>query len=190
MLTTSRRDDPHIENFPLAMKQMPHARRSIRSLTTAVALACLVAPPSFAAEPAASAAAERLLEATRVEELTESMYGQISQMISGMAPADVTAEEREAMDSAMQKVMALMRERIGYAVLKDDYVRIYADAYTVDDMNALSDFFDTELGQRYLDKTPEVMAASAALAQERMMAVMPELMEVMQSEMEAARGAK
>ncbi len=131
------------------------------------------------------AAAEALLEATRVEAMMNQMYAQMPQMLAGLLPTGPNAPPPEDLQALMEKTMGFIDERIGYAALKPEYVTLYADTYTEEDMVALTEFMESPLGQRFLDASPDLMARTSTLVQQRMSEAMPELLEFVQSEVNA-----
>lgn len=138
------------------------------------------APPAPA--PAAAAAADRLLEALRTRELTAQLLDQMPAMVGPLLPPAATAEERAAVEELLGAVIGFLDERIGYDAVRDDYAAIYAQAYTEREMMELADFFESDLGRRYVDAMPELIVQSTEIAQRRLAGVMPELAELIRTE--------
>lgn len=149
-----------------------------------VASVCLVTSlAALADEDSHRAAAERLLEASRVEAMTEQMYAQMPQMLSQMiAQGDTSGMSAEQRQQLLTTAMDFVEKRVGYAAMKPDYVTLYAEAYSEEDLDALADFMESPLGQRFLDATPELMMSASELAQQRMMDAMPEMMQLLAEE--------
>ncbi len=138
-----------------------------------------------------AAAAEALLEASRVKEMMEQMYAQMPQMIAGlMPPRSPDGPSAEQMQTLMERALTFIDERIGYETLKPDYIELYTDTYSEEDLVALTEFMESPLGQRFLDKTPELMNNTSLLVQERMGDAMPELLELMQLEFETMEASQ
>lgn len=163
-------------------------RHSILLLLAASLLVVAVTAKSARAdESSKSAAAEALLEVMRVEAMMDQMYAQIPQMIGGFMPQGPDAPPPEDMQVLLERIVAFLDERIGYEVMKPDYIALYADSYSEEDMLALTDFMDSPLGQRFLDATPELMIRTSVLVQERMQQTMPDLLEFMEAEVQAMK---
>jgi hypothetical protein len=164
------------------------AMTPVRIAIIAGALCC---SSVWAQDSSKAVAAEALLEASRVEQMIEQMYAQMPQMMSSLMPqAGPDGPSTEEMQSLMQGAMAFIDERIGYQALKPDYIALYMDTYSEEDLIALTEFMESPLGQRFLDKTPELMTKTSLLVQERMGNAMPELLELMQSEFDAMNTSK
>lgn len=146
---------------------------------------CLAHTNASADDSSKEAAAEALIEATRIESMMAQMYAQIPQMIGGLLPQGPNAPTQEDMQKLMERTVGFIDERIGYQAMKPEYVAMYADAYSEEDLLALTEFMESPLGQRFLDATPELMAQASTMARQRMSEAMPELLEIVESELRA-----
>jgi uncharacterized protein len=147
----------------------------IRSMILALVLAA--APAAAQPEPAASelAAARELLEVSRSREnFIRGM--EIGMEAGGMG--QLTPEVRTA-------VREVLDEHFPWEALAPGMARLYADLYTEEEIRAMIAFYRTPLGQRMIETLPELTAGSQRVAQERLQAVMPELVRRIQEVMEA-----
>ena len=141
------------------------------------------APATDGIDPAASAAASRLLDTMRIGELMAQLMNEMPGVIGGAIP--IAPDQDPAMrDELMRLAMVKMEEYVGFDALRDEYVALYANSYSAEDMDALSDFFDTDVGQRYLDAQPAMTTESGRIVQERMQVAFPEVMAYVQAEAE------
>ena len=129
------------------------------------------------------AAAERLLEVMDTEQtLAKSLDASLSQQLEMMPPIEGV---EEVMRDFFEKYMS-------FAELKDDYVQMYGEVYSEEELGKLIEFYQTPLGQRVASTVPELTARGMALGQSKVMAHMPELqakLGELMSEGQEGRGA-
>lgn len=149
----------------------------MKKLLMMLALALCAAVPA-AAQPEPSpgelAAVRELLEVSRTRE------NFIKAMELGMEQGGMGELTPE-----MQRVLReFMDEHFRFEDMEPEFVRLYTDLYTEEEIRGMTAFYRTPLGQRMIETLPELSAASQRIAQERLQAVMPQLieriMEVMQ----------
>ena len=154
----------------------------MKKLLTVLALALLCAAPAAAQPeptPGEIAAARDLLEASNTREnFIRAMELGMEQGGMGELTPEVRRVLREFMD-----------EHFRYEDMEPDFIRVYADAFTEQELRDLAAFYRTPLGRRVVETLPEITAASQRIAMERMQSVMPQLMQaimqVMQEEEES-----
>lgn len=150
--------------------------------TTALVVLCAASAGATADEASHREAAAELLEASRAEAIIDQVYAQMPQMLSAMsAQMGLPPEKAAEVEEAMPSIMDFMTEKMSWEVLEPEYVAIYAENYSEEDLRGLTDFYQSDLGQRFLESTPQVMQQSSEVVQQRMMTIVPELMERMQS---------
>lgn len=147
----------------------------LKPLALAAALAAaLFALPAAAQQdtllagisPARVRAAERVLVAMRAEEL----------LTKGMEPTiQAMFEQQPDMREFEDIFREFFAEALAWDEMRPEMIRLYAEVYTEEEMDAMAAFYETPIGQRLVAKMPEVMARSTMLNQERVQARMPEL---------------
>lgn len=146
----------------------------IRSMILALALSA--APAAAQPEPSASevAAVRELLEVSRTRE------NFIRAMELGM--------EQGGMGEMTPKIRAVLREfmdeHFRYEEMEPDFIRMYTDMYTEEEIRGLAAFYRTPLGQRMIETLPEISAASQGIVMERLQSAMPELIRRMTEAMQ------
>ena len=146
----------------------------LAALTLAVAAAPIAAQQP-AADAAHRAAVRRLMEVTRVREMTEGnvdgmLAAQLRQMPQLAAYAGVLRE--------------FYREQMDWKLLEPELTRVYLEVFTEPEVRELIVFYQTPLGQKLLTKMPALMARSNELATRRIQAAMPQLMQRLQAAMQ------
>lgn len=146
-----------------------------------------LAPAAFAqTDPAKLAVAREVITAMQVDKMFDGMLAQMKQMSAQMAvlPPDATEEQRKAAAAMQAKVMDLSMGMVKDMVGKMDTV--YADVYTLPELNAMKAFFMSPEGRSMNAKQPQVMAKLMPLMQEMQRALMPKIQQLV----EEAKAAK
>ncbi len=127
------------------------------------------------------AAAEKLLSVMNLKEMTAQILSQVKEMQMARFMSTVSSEKDKAESRAFQeKMMDFLTKEMSWENLKGDYVNLYAEVFTEEELKGLSDFHSSPIGQKYLKKTPELMRRSMQISQERMMKILPEMQKMSQ----------
>lgn len=149
----------------------------MNKLLTVLALTLLCAAPAAAQDeptPGEVAAVRELLEASRTRE------NFIAAMEMGM--------EQGGMGEMTPRIRGVLREfmdeHFRYEDLEPEFVKMYADVFTEQEIRDLAAFYRTPLGMRVVETLPEITAASQRIAMERLQSAMPQLMQAIMQAME------
>ncbi len=177
----------------------------IRHLLCAAATAC-AAPALAQSSPdsATLAAAERLIDVTRIGAQLEQMFammvptmakGAMAQLEAGQTTRAMFEQLTQNDYGRKQKLEAMLAEEFTTAIraqmprLKREYAREYAAAFSKAELDALSDFFSKGAGAKYVEQTPGLNAKLAATSQrigmEIGMIAVPEALRRAKSELDA-----
>ena len=137
------------------------------------------------------ALAEELLNAMNMKGASESTFDVFKKMMpsqmkamkqameKGKKPSAEVAATADAMhtriDKANAKMMDEMIREMRWEKVKDDYITIYAETYTEEELRGLVAFYKSPVGRAFTKKQPELMRRSMELAQKRILQWMPKL---------------
>jgi hypothetical protein len=149
---------------------------------TLVADAAVTQGPALSV-PATLSDAQTVLNKMRFEEMMErtvaqqkkAMSAQFERMGAQMAAQGVPKEEVSAFQ---QKLLNEVMSAMDPKQLKDDMAKIYSDVFTKKELDDMSAFFSTPLGEVMATKQPEVQEKLGAVIQGRMMEVMPRVQQM------------
>ena len=128
--------------------------------TTALAQAAKVTPEQTAAT--------ELMKIMHMDKLMEkSTTTMVDAMLSRLPP---DARKRD-------KLLTFFNKHVGWDSLKDDFIKIYAEAFTVKELQDLIAFYKTPTGQKAIQTMPSLMQKGAMIGQERVQRALPELLE-------------
>lgn len=133
--------------------------------------------------------AEELMTVMNVQENIEKSFAMMRQMLPAQMekmkqfdiPADSTGQTEKALD--------IVTEAFKWENIKADYIALYADTFTEEEMRGIIAFYKSPTGQALLEKQPLLMKGSMELNQKQMMGIMPKI-KAMQEEMKKAAGGK
>jgi hypothetical protein len=125
------------------------------------------------------ALAEELLTVMKMQDAIEKSFDVAKQMI----PAQMEKMAQEAGDTAapadMQgltgRMMDMIAEEFSWNKLKADYIALYAETFTEQELKDMVAFYKSPAGQAYINKQPELMKRSMELTQKLMMKIMPKI---------------
>jgi hypothetical protein len=125
------------------------------------------------AQPASEASVNELLAVTQASRMMDVMVANVeSAMRAGLQQAaggrPLTDEQRRVLDALPARMAQVMREEMGWDVLRPGMVQIYRETLSQDEVDGLIAFHKTPAGQAMINKMPLIMQRSMALTQSRM----------------------
>jgi uncharacterized protein len=109
--------------------------------------------------------ADKLLTVMEMQKTIEQSFGAVTQMMPNHANMPPEAQE----------VMNMIIKELSWDNIKNDYIKLYADIFTEDELKGLIHFYESPIGKAYIKKQPELTQKSMMLSQKMMMKIMPKL---------------
>ncbi len=142
-------------------------------------VAALFVPASVAAEHDKRALADELLTVMRSEKLIDQVMQQVSASTQQqMSAMNVPPEMKAASEQMNKELMTYLRQTLDWTKLKPQFVDMYADVFSEDELRQVLVFYKSPAGQAFLDKTPQLMQRSVTMMQGLMADVMPHIQEI------------
>ncbi len=142
--------------------------------------ACLIAPGLKADEASKRAKIEEFLTASHVEQLIEQQQQQVRALMhQTLLKAAPSMENDPKLAKVEQAITDEATAGMSYQTLKPDFIRIYADTYTEEELDGLVKFYESPAGQAFVNKMPIVMTKTMELVQQRMQTMIPKMQERM-----------
>jgi hypothetical protein len=128
---------------------------------------------------------EEMFRITRVDQLQSQMMDQLKSVLGNMfdqagVPAEVKASRKELDD----EVFAIVKRRVSFEKLKGEFVRIYAENLTEEEIDSIIAFYKTPGGAALLEKLPNITKRSMELGQAQMKDALPEIQQAVEKFME------
>lgn len=125
------------------------------------------------------ALAEELLTVMKMQDAIEKSFEMAKQMIPAqmekMAQEDGDTNAPADMSALTGKMMDMIAEEFSWNKLKTDYIALYAETFTEQELKDMVAFYKSPAGQAYINKQPELMKRSVELTQKLMIKVMPKV---------------
>lgn len=127
---------------------------------------------------------EEFFKAAKLEEiLSQSLTMAMNQVKSAafqqMAGAKLPPAQQQTMDEFQTKMGRIIADALSWDALKPSYVKLYADAFTEDEIDGILAFYKSPAGQAMVSKTPQLMTQGSQVALQRMASVQPEIQKLM-----------
>ncbi len=89
-----------------------------------------------------------------------------------------------------EKMMDMISQELSWEKLKDQYIALYADVFTEAELKGLLAFYESPIGQKFVNKQPELTKRSMILTNRIMLKVVPKMQKMIKEQMKAAKPAK
>lgn len=146
-----------------------------------ILLAALLAiAQSVSAAPATDESVETLLSVTKAESMVDAMLSNLTPIMrQGMAQAlsgkPVSPAQQQVLDAMPAKFTNIMRDEMSWSKMKPQYIRIYQESFSQEDVEGFIAFYRSPAGQSYIDKMPIVMQKSMAMGAQMSQNVGPKM---------------
>ncbi len=143
-----------------------------------------------AEETSNRALAEELLTHMKMQKNLEDTYEMIKEMqISRVQQMGVAmGEPADKTRAVSQKVMDIMSQEMSWDKMKGDYITIYEETFTAEELSGMIEFYKSPVGQKSIEKQPEIMEKSMKVNKKKMDELMPKLQRVVQEMRQEAGG--
>ena len=135
--------------------------------------------------------ASKLLKIMDVGKAMNQSFESIKQMQGAMTKRFVkNAKDQELAIKNQQKIMDLMQKELSWEKIRPEFEKLYAETYSAEELDGLIKFYQSPIGQKFIQKQPEMQRKSMLMMQKLLMQIMPkvqELTKAMQQEMIAAK---
>lgn len=125
------------------------------------------------------ASVEKLLLLTKQDQLLEQTFPQIKQLVlQQIQQTELSQEQSRLMEEYFNKIFDVMKDEMSWDKMKDDFIQIYMAVYTEQEVNELIAFYESPIGQKTVEKMPQLMQESMAISQKYTMNMMPKILAI------------
>jgi len=153
----------------------------------AVCLALVLSVPFARADEASRRAkAKEMLTLMHMDATMSKMMDNMMQQMSAMSKqmggghGNVTPEQQARLDDFQKKVFTLIETQMSWKNLEPDYIDLYAKNFTDEQLDGIITFSKSPAGVAMIEKLPTLTTEGMQLAQTRMTAIQPQLMQMIQ----------
>ena len=142
------------------MRRRPFRFLLVLTLGLAPCAGALAAPPS-------DGEVNRLLAASRAQVTLSNLLPQMEtmqaqQFAQVLANPALSTSQRQQVQAIAQRTSQSVRQSMSWSQLRPIYAQQYKQHFTREEVLAMAEFYESDAGQRMLDKTPEVMNGTMA----------------------------
>ncbi|KWT66879.1 hypothetical protein APY04_2286 [Hyphomicrobium sulfonivorans] len=132
-----------------------------------VSAAIVAGVPALAEDAAAGLEAQRIAAAHELMEVTgvnAQLDGMVDIMSQGFRKGAGDAGGKTAADKAGEEFDRFMQRMLSYRqAMLDDFAKMYADRFTLEELRAVTEFYRSDAGQKFIKAMPELMQQGGQL---------------------------
>lgn len=153
-------------------------------LTLLLSLFSCSLPIAHADDASKLAKIHEFFKVTKMDQVTAQVMNQVmaqanSGMVQQMTGIKLSPDQQQSVDGFSVKVDKVIFDALSWNNLEPEYAKLYAAAYTEQQIDDMLTFYRSPTGQAVVEKGPVLMKQSSTIAQERLATVMPQLQELM-----------
>jgi len=150
---------------------------------------------STQAAPPSDASINQLLDLSKTGKLMDSAFAQMDGMMKATMKQvtkgkSLNADEQAIIDKQQTKMVAIMKEEFSWDKMKDSFVQIYQKTFTQEEVDGLIAFYQSPVGQAFVDKQPELMKNTMSVMQEHMGPMIQKIQEMSKETAKELKAAK
>ena len=159
------------------------AAKSVRSaLVLTLVLTLLLVASSFADRSSKDRKVHEMLALMRMEETTNRLEQEQEAHLRAtaeqeLAGAKLDPDQRKSFEELQRKLIHLLRETTTWKAMEPKFVKLYSDAYSEEEIDAILLFYRSPAGLAMLAKAADLTEKSIAISQRSMAAVAPKIQE-------------
>lgn len=151
----------------------------MRAKLITAALAAFIAFSAFAGVK--EDLSKEMLKLMDMQKMMEQVISQVQQMqMTQMKQLNIPEQDQEKVAEFQRKLNAKLAEAISWDKLEPEYVKLFSEVYTEEELKAIVGFYKTPAGQSMLKKQPLLMQKSMVISQKNIQAAMPEIQRMTQ----------
>ena len=147
-------------------------------------LFALALAPMLADEASKRARIEEMLKLTNADALTN----QVIQQVRNMALQNATRSGASDPQGVQTRVLDLLKQEMSWEKMKPDYVKLYDELFTEEELDGIVAFYRSPAGQAMTKKMPQLVQRSMQMSQQKMTEIMPKIKQIIE-ENQAAKPA-
>ncbi len=121
------------------------------------------------------AAAEKMIDLLKLETLYKQVITGLFENEKSKISSQLSIENEEEADEVMQKILGAVTEKFVWDDVKAVMVEVYAEAFTPQELQELSNFYQTPIGQNFISKQPQLMLSATEKMQVMVQKITPDL---------------
>ena len=130
-------------------------------------------------------AAEKLFELMDMQSMLAATQLQIDRAFTQMPEVqNISQTQLPIYQKHREKVKTLIAASISWEQIKEPIIDVYVQVYSKEEIEELKRFYESDIGQKMVRKTPELVAETFQVMQQKSKALLPQL-QALQEELRA-----
>lgn len=130
---------------------------------------------ALAQDAGKTAKIEEMLRLTKTDQMMQQVMSQMKAMNLQQLQKDQSLDEKAKTAEMQQKIFDLVNAKMSWEKFKPAIVRIYAEVYTDEELDGILAFYRSPAGHAMIEKMPQLMSRTMAVAQKLMGDIQPEI---------------
>jgi uncharacterized protein len=128
------------------------------------AAAFLLAGAAWADDASRMAKAQELLQVAKMDQGFKQLLERAQATVKAQSTRQATAPADKA--ALEEKISPILAQQLNWETLKPQYVKVYADTYTEEELDAILAFYKSPAGQAWFAKSSEVGEKARKITQQ------------------------
>jgi hypothetical protein len=155
----------------------------LRILLAVLMLSCFTLS-AHADDTSKLAKVHEFFKISKVDQLSAQVMQQVmdqvnSGMMQQLTGTHLTPDQQKQLNEFNKKAQDLIASSVGWEKLEPEYAKLYVEAYSEQQLDDILAFYKSPTGQAMVQKNPELLKQSTAIAQGHLAAAMPQLQKLM-----------
>ena len=113
-------------------------------------------------------------------QVMDSAMRQVTTITNQMLGKNLNDEQKASLEDFQKQIFETVNAHVGWKAMEPDYVDLYAQTYTEDELDAIIAFYKTPAGMSMIAKTPELSQKSMTLVQQKMVSLQPQIQQMVE----------
>jgi TonB family protein len=115
-----------------------------------------------------------------LQQMMDAVMNQFTTTTHQLVGNNATTAQLARMDDFQKQLVDLIKSNLSYASLEPDYIKLYADNFSDEELDGILAFYKSPAGQSMIEKLPAITTQSMKLGQTRVTALLPQIRQMVQ----------
>jgi hypothetical protein len=115
-----------------------------------------------------------------MDQMMSGAMDQMSTLTKQFSGNTIKPEDRARLDDFQKRVFQLISSQVGWKALEPEYVDLYSNNFTEEQLDAILAFYKSPAGSALIDKLPTLTSEGMQIAQAKMTALQPQIRQMLE----------
>lgn len=115
-----------------------------------------------------------------MDQIMDSAMKQVTAITNRMIGQNLTENQKSSLTDFQKQIFETVNAQVGWKAMEPEYVDLYAQTYTEDELDGIIAFYKTPAGAAMIAKTPELTQKSMTMVQQKMIALQPKIQQMVE----------